>query len=160
MPRTITDNQRDQWSSVHRQALVLAEFFDGKASAFVGGQPLPMAGAIRAAAEPAHPFASRFAGLREALADLLEMASYLPASDLRELDAYVRVHLSIGLDDLQAKRLARIGAIRAKGKISTDEQFRLVKGRHEQIWDDPLRAEEAVVLAKLLEDYEKPKRRP
>jgi hypothetical protein len=154
MPKAITDEQREQWSSVHKQALVLAEFFDTKRNACGTGESVQMASAIRAAAEPAHPYASRFAGLREALADLLEMASYLAAVDLRELDAHVRIRLGVGLDDLQAKRLARIAAIRAKGKITTDEQFRLLKGRHEEISDDPSRAEEAVAIAKLTGAYE------
>jgi hypothetical protein len=154
MPKALTDEQREQWSSVHKQALVLAEFFDIKAKPLGTAESLQMASAIRATAEPAHPFASRFAGVREALADLLEIASYLPAVDLRELDAHVRTHLGIGLDNLQAKRLARIATIRAKGKITTDEQFRLLKGRHEEILDDPSRAEEAVAVAKLMEAYE------
>lgn len=159
MPKAITNEQRQQWSLVHKQALVLAEFFDIKATAF-GMDGLPSgASAIRAAAEPAHPFASRFAGLREALADLLENASYLSSGDLRELDVHVRNHLGVGLDDLQAKRLARIAKIRAKGRITSDEQFRLLKGRHEEIWDDSVRSGEAVVLNALMEEYESRKRR-
>jgi hypothetical protein len=154
MPKAITDEQREQWSSVHKQALVLAEFFDIKGSAFGTGHSRQMASAIRAAAAPAHPFASRLAGLRQALVDLLEMASYLNAGDLRELDAHVRIHLGIGLDNLQAKRLARIAVIRAKGKIATDDQFRLLKGRYEEIGDDPSRAEETLAIAKLMEAYE------
>jgi hypothetical protein len=159
MPKAITETQREEWSLVQKQALALAEFFDSKASAFGTGPSLQMASAIRAVAEPAHPFASRFAGLREALADLLENASYLSASDLRELDAHVRSRLGVSLDDLQAKRLARIAKIRAKGRITSDEQFRLLKGRHEEIWDDPLRMVEAVALNALIEEYEFRKRR-
>jgi hypothetical protein len=154
MPMAITNEQREQWSSVHKQALVLAEFFDIKASAFRTDHSLNWASAIRAAAEPAHPFARRFAGLRELLADLLENASYLSPADLRELDAHVRSHLGVGFDDLQVKRLARIATILAKGEITNDEQFRLLKGRHEEIWDDSLRAAEALSLNALLEEYE------
>jgi hypothetical protein len=146
MARAITDEQRAQWSAVHRQALVLAEFFDRK--------DLPLAAAIRQAAEPAHPFASRLAGLREALADLLEMSANLPPGDLRKLDHHVRAELGLGLDELQTGRLARIQEVRNRGKIKTDEQFRLLKGRHEQIWDDPSHSEEANALAALLDQYE------
>jgi hypothetical protein len=44
--------------------------------------------------------------------------------------------------------------VRNRGKIKTDEQFRLLKGRHEQIWDDPSHSEEANALAALLDQYE------
>lgn len=158
MAKAITDEQRDQWSSVHRQALALAEFFDRKAVQVSSVVSRPaMASAIRVAAEPSQPFARRFAGLREALSDLLEMSSYLPTADLRELESHVRAQLGIGLDELQSKRLARIASIVTKGRISTDEQFRLLKGRHDQIWDDPSRSEERAALTRLLDEYEKRK---
>ena len=96
MAREITEDQRKQWSAVHRQALTLAAFFDRKG--------LALTAAVRAAAEPSHPFGSRLAGLREALADMLEVSSDLVADDLRELDRHARLRLGISLDDLQAKR--------------------------------------------------------
>ncbi len=63
-------------------------------------------------------------------------------------------YLEINLDNLQGKRLAKIAALREKGSLSTDSQFRLVFGRVDQIWDDPNHSQEAVELQALLTAYE------
>jgi hypothetical protein len=60
----------------------------------------------------------------------------------------------LSLDDLQSERLARLAGIRAAGRITTDEQFRLVSSRVEQIWDDPERRDEFDALNRLMAAYE------
>ena len=146
MARPITDEQRREWAAVHREAMALAKYFDRHG--------LNYSATIAEATEPSHPFRARLAGLREARNDLLEMTVDLPPSELRTLDAFLRENIAVSLDELGGRRLLRLATLRGKGRLSTNEQFRLVKGRHEQIWDQPAFAEEASALYRLMDEYE------
>lgn len=61
------------------------------------------------------------------------MASELTGPELWELDQHLMRELGVSLDSLQVKRLEKITALRTKRAVTTDAQFRLVYGRHEQI---------------------------
>ncbi len=82
------------------------------------------------------------------------MTSDLTGHELRELDQYLRQKLRVSLDSLQVKRLEKIVALRQKGALTTDTQFRLIYGRHEQIWSDPAHEQEATELKALMVAYE------
>ena len=144
--KPLTDKQRQEWAAVYRETLALAGFMDRYAA--------NISEAIRKTEEPRHPFSSYLAGLKEAKKDLLEMASDLTGSELRELDQHLTQELGVSLDSLQVKRLEKITALRTKGTLTTDAQFRLVYGRHEQIWGDPVHEQEATELKALMVAYE------
>jgi hypothetical protein len=144
--KPLTDRQRQEWVAVHRETLALAGFM-------VRYVP-KLSEAIRKTAEPRHPFSSYLAGLKEARKDLLEMASDLTGHEIRELDQHLMQELGVSLDSLQVKRLEKITARRTKGALSTDAQFRLVYGRLEQIWGDPVHEQEATELKALMVAYE------
>jgi hypothetical protein len=55
---------------------------------------------------------------------------------------------------LPGTRAARIAAALSRGRLTTENQVRLVKGRYEEIWDDPTRAAEAEGLAALVNEWE------
>ncbi len=144
--KPLTEKQRQEWSAVYRETLALAEFMD---------RYVPkLSEAIRKTEEPRHPFSSYLAGLKESRKDLLEMASDLTGPELRELDQHLRQELGVSLDSLQVKRLEKIAALRQKGALTTDTQFRLIYGRHEQIWSDPAHEQEATELKALMFAYE------
>lgn len=54
-----------------------------------------------------------------------------------------RLSKVVDVCSLQDKRLEKIAALRTKGALTTDAQFRLVYGRHEHIWADPAYEQEA-----------------
>lgn len=144
--KPLTEKQRQEWAAVHRDTLALAGFMD---------RYVPkLSEAIRKTEVPRHPFSSYLAGLKEARKDLLEMASDLAGPELRELDQHLMQELGVSLDSLQVKRLEKITALRTKGALSTDAQFRLVYGRHEQIWGDPVNEQEVTELKALMVAYE------
>jgi len=144
--KPLTEKQRQEWSAVYRETLALAGFMD---------RYVPkLSESIRKAEEPRRPFSSYLAGLKESKNDLLEMAAELTGPELRELDQHLRQELGVSLDSLQVKRLEKIAALRTKGALTTDTQFRLVYGRHEQIWGDPAHEQEATELKALMVAYE------
>lgn len=144
--KPLTDKQRQEWAAVYRETLALAGFMDRYAANF--------SEAIRKTEEPRQPFSAYLAGLKEAKKDLLEMASDLTGPELRELDQHLMQELGVSLDSLQVKRLEKITALRAKGSLTTDAQYRLVYGRHEHIWSDPVHEQEATELKALMVAYE------
>lgn len=146
MSKPFTEEQRQAWSAVHGEVLALSEFMER----YVPG----VSEAIRHSQEPRHPFGRHLSGLKEARNDLLEMVSDLSGAELRELDLQLRQKLGLVLDTLQGKRLAKISAIRERGSISTDNQFRLVYGRVEQIWGDSAHLKKFEELQALLASYE------
>ena len=143
MPRRPAPEQQQEFDTLWAQVRAMAEFLQPE---WVASLEESMAGrrATRA----------NISGLREARTDLLEMASYLPGEQLRTLDAHLQQRCSTPLDQLQTKRLSRIADLREKGRITTDEQFRLAYGRVEQIWDNPAHAEEFTHLSTLMAAYE------
>lgn len=146
MPREITDAQREQWAAVHREVMALAQYFERHTPGVTA--------AAEDAREPRQPFRSALAGLREARNDLLECSEDLPGLAQRELDAHLRDRLGCSLDDLQERRLARLAKLRASGRLTTAEQYRLVAGRVEQIWNDASRRDEFDALSRLISVYE------
>ena len=149
MAKPITPEQRAEWEQVFREAKALA---DAIASVLPSAAGFPED--LEAEREPRQPFRQRLSGLRQARNDLLEWAGYAPAAALRKLDHHLKSSTGLSLDDLQSKRLAQLAKIRTAGRITTDEQFRLVYSRVEQIWDDPERREEFDSLNQLMTAYE------
>jgi hypothetical protein len=149
MARPITPEQRAEWDQVFREARALAGALAKLEPALAGLAP-----AIEAAREPGHPFRQRLSGLREARNDLLEIAGDASGDMQRRLDQRLKSAIGVSLDELQTERLARLAEVREAGRITTDEQFRLVSSRVEQIWDDEERREEFDALNRLMGDYE------
>jgi hypothetical protein len=98
-------------------------------------------------------------GMREALADELEALQDATGGQLRALDAMLQERAGVRLNDLQQRRLARLTAVRERGRITTEAQFRLVLARVDEVYADPTRAEEVAELNRLLADYETRPRR-
>lgn len=98
-------------------------------------------------------------GMREALADNLEDLQDYSGEQLRVLDALLQERAGVRLDGLQQRRLARLAAIRERGRISTEGQFRLVLARVDEVYADPERSGEVAELNGLLAEYETRPRR-
>lgn len=144
--RELTDAQRELWAAVHRELLALAEYFERYTPGLTAHAD--------DAREPRQPFTSALSGLTEGRNDLLEWSGDLPGLEQRALDAHLRARLGRSLDDLQERRIGRLAKLRASGRLTTDEDYRLALGRVEQIWDDPSRRDEIEVLNRLMSEYE------
>ena len=138
-----------------RETKALADAF----AELVPSSAADLVAAIGAAREPQQPFRQRLSGLRQARNDLLEWAGHASGAEMRKLDHHLRSSAGLTLDGLQSQRLAQLATIRNSARITTDEQFRLVYSRVEQIWDDEERREEFDALNRLMGDYDDRARR-
>ncbi len=94
------------------------------------------------------------AGMRMIRNDLVGSLVAFSAAQRRELDRRLREGPGATLDTLEAKHLERIAKVRAKGRITTEPQYYLLKERVEVIWDDPERRDEFQSLQAMLTEYE------
>lgn len=92
--------------------------------------------------------------LRMAYNDLVESTQGYSPQQLRQLDLLLHEQAGTSLDVLLEKRNARIRKIRERGRISSDEQYYLVREYFELIWDDASRWEESRALQALMSAYE------
>lgn len=93
-------------------------------------------------------------GWREVGDGLMEAKIALTGAQLRDLDAHLKSRCSVTLDDLQRKRLKRLADIRARGRVTSDEQCRFVLIRLDEIADVHIRSDEFTELQRLVTDYE------
>jgi hypothetical protein len=141
----VTD-RRAEYAALYQETLALAEFFDSITPG--------MRAAVESAATPQRPLGRAIAGLRGARSDLLVMSASLTGEQQRQLDAHVRKRLGVPLDSLQTRRLEKLSQLREEGRITSEEQWRLIRGRLDQIEGDPAFANEAIELASLAATYE------
>lgn len=93
-------------------------------------------------------------GLRMAYSDNNDMARDLLPSDLNELNQILREKFGYDLDKVNDMNLAKIKLIIKRGHIKTDDEFRLLLNRVEEIYADDNMKDEVEVLNKLMGDYE------
>lgn len=149
MPRSLSPERQRELDELRRLLLVFAEF----KSTFMSADMVQL---MIHGIETAYR-ARSFTGLRTARNDMVEMAQACTPDQLRQLDRLLREHASTSINELFEKRNARVRAIRERGRLSTDEQYYLVREYFEFIWDDPDRAEEAAELQRLMSAYEEGK---
>ena len=94
------------------------------------------------------------AGMRQGLHDLLTMASDLSGAQLRLVAAELRHRHGIELDSLQQRRLARLTIVRDRGRITSDEQWYLVRSRIDEISGFESQSAECEELQRLADGYE------
>ena len=93
-------------------------------------------------------------GWREARNDFLEASRGLSGAQLRELSMHLQAECGVTLDSLQGRRLKRLADLRARGELTTDEQYRLVMTRIDELGDDRAGRAELQDLVKLITEYE------
>jgi hypothetical protein len=93
-------------------------------------------------------------GMRQIARDLNEEARYLPKKDLDRLNAVLKEKFGEDLSENRKKDLVKIDRIRKRGRIRSENEFRLVKERTEEIWQDDDKEEENEALNKLLTEFE------
>ena len=146
MPRKLSPEHRLELESLYRVAASIAAWYDELAS-------LPNLPRMSATMHRVYK-ARDLRGLRMAYNDLVEMTRAANATQRRDLDARLRVEANTSLMALDQKTVERIQRIRARGKVTSDEQYYLVREHVEFIATNPGRADEARELLGLLEAYE------
>jgi hypothetical protein len=93
-------------------------------------------------------------GMRTIARDDNEQARGMNPADLGRLNGLLREKFGEDLSDNMRKDLVKIGKIRHRGKIRTEDEFRLVQGRVDEIWQDATKKDEMDALNQLLNDFE------
>ena len=86
--------------------------------------------------------------------DLVEMTNAGSATQRRDLDALLRVEANTSLEALHAKTVRRVDRVRVRGKLTSEEQYYLVREHVESLADAPERAAEVQQLWALLHEFE------
>jgi len=133
-------------------ATAIAEWYDELASSPAASR---MADAIRGVYD-----ARDLRALRMAYNDLVEIPRAASAAQRRELDHRLRTQANTSLEALDGRMADRIRRIRARGRVTSEEQYYLVREHVEFIATLPERANEACELLALLDAYEQHSKRP
>lgn len=145
MPRRLSPERQHELDILREVFIVFGAYLD---------EQVPVPGhSWRTLVESVHSRGD-LAGMRMVRNDLIAMLVAFSAAQRRELDRRLREGAGTTLDALETKHVDRIAKLRAKGRITTEPQYYLVKERIEVIWDDPGRTEEFQTLQGMVEDYE------
>jgi hypothetical protein len=145
MPRKLSPEHQLELESLYRILSTIGEWFDG-----LSGMP-----AISLLDAMAKAYEERdLTGLRAARNDLLAMTSAASPSQRKQLDELLRQRAGTTLLALQDKQRARIARIRARGKVTSEEQYYLVREHVEFLSGDPAAAAEVGELSAMIHDFE------
>lgn len=92
-------------------------------------------------------------GLRSSINDYNEDARDLTPAEFEELNAILREKFGEDLVHNRQKDLAKIKRIVKRGKINNEDEFRLLKGRIDELLEEE-KIEEAQLLDKLMFEFE------
>lgn len=92
-------------------------------------------------------------GLRSSINDYNEDARDLTPAEFEELNAILREKFGEDLVHNRQKDLAKIKRIIKRGKINNEDEFRLLKGRIDELLEEE-KVEEAQLLDKLMFEFE------
>ena len=92
-------------------------------------------------------------GLRSSINDYNEDACDLTPSEFEELNAILREKFGEDLVHNRQRELAKIKRIIKRGKINNEDEFRLLKGRIDELLEES-QFEEAQLLDKLMFEFE------
>ena len=146
MPRTLSHEHHLELERRFRVARVFGEFWDSRGA-------LPPEQGLRAALQRTYD-ARDLRGMRLAEADLLAMSAAATVAERRALESLLRERSGVSLDDLMERHLAKIRRLQVRGRLTSEEQYCMVRERVEFIAGDPERLSEYHQLAGMLTAYE------
>ena len=147
MPRRLAPEKQLELDTLARFLGVIAAFAD---TLMTGGARSETLAAVVAKTHAD----KNLRGLRMVHADLLAMTAAMTAAHRRELNAQLRDRAGVSLLSLLERQGQRIARLRARGKLTSEQQYYLVREHIELLMDDPARADELRELQGLLEDFE------
>ena len=147
MPRRLAPEKQLELDSLARVLGVIAAFSDTLMAGDARSETL--------AAVVAKAYAEKnLRGLRMVQGDLLAMTAAMTAAQRRELDSQLRNRAGVSLLSLLERQRERVARLRARGKLTSEQQYYLVREHIELLMDDPAHAAELTELRGLLEDFE------
>ena len=146
MPRRLRPEQKLELDSLYRVVGVITAWYDELASEQLRGQ---MTSAMQRAYD-----GRDLRGMRMAYNDLVEMTNAADVAQRRDLDARLRAQAQTSLEALHTKKTQRVQRIRARGKITSEEQYYLVREHVEFNFDAPDKAVEVQELVTMLHAFE------
>jgi hypothetical protein len=146
MSRRVSPEKQLELDSLYRVVAVIAEWLDEHMSEQLRGQWLT---ATRKAYSDGD-----LRGIRMMYNDLVEMTNEADAQERRVLDGRLRARAGTNLEILQVKMAERIERIRKRGKLTSEEQYYLVREHVEFIFDTPGRSGEVEQLLTMMNDFE------
>ena len=141
----------DQLATLQAQASAVVDALEAVVPEY---RSLGLSAAFRRAAPAGVPRRSLSAGMRQGLDDVLTMVGHLSGAQIRAVAAELRSRHHMELDSLQQRRLRRVAAVRARGRIASDAQWYLIRSRIDEIEGLDTHAEEREALQHLADAYE------
>jgi hypothetical protein len=93
-------------------------------------------------------------GLRMCVSDLREWVSYAPPADRQRVHERLLAKVGHGLYEVDLARNKRLASILKRGRIATDNEFRLLMARVDEIYEDEGKQAEVNRINELLSEYE------
>ena len=93
-------------------------------------------------------------GLQMMFNDLVAMIPAATPAERRELDSQLQDQAGVSLGSLLERQFAQVDRLLQRGKLTSEQQYYLVREHVDFIADDPGRAEDVAKLYALLEAYE------
>ena len=147
MPRRLSPEQNLERERLFRVLSVVGTYLDSQMGLSPEGETLAKA--------TARAYEARnLRGLRMMEGDLGGLLQAASPTQRREVDRLLRERAGTSLSALMEKQFAQIRRLRQRGKLTSEQQYYLVREHVEFIADDAERASEAAELYALLEEYE------
>jgi len=146
MPRRLQPEKQLELDSLYGVVAVITEWYDDLASGDLRGQ---WTAVMRRAYEDRD-----LRGMRMAYNDLVEMTKAADTEQRRDLDARLRARANTSVALLHNKTAQRVERIRTRGKITSEEQYYLVREYVAFSHGTPEMEAEAQQLFKMLHDFE------
>ena len=147
MTRKLSPEKQLELESLHKVAAVISAWLDSKHPA-----PLPDGG-FAGATERAFARGD-LRGLRMAHNDLIASLEAASPDEKREIDDLLRRRAGVSIGTLLARRFQRVGRILARGELTSEEQYYLVREYVEFAEHDPSKADEVGRLWRMLQAFE------
>lgn len=97
-------------------------------------------------------------GMRMIYKDYNDMTTDLTPNDQSELNQILKDKFGFDLSNVNDKNLKKIQQIIHRGHLNSDEEFRLLSNREDEIYADDSKKDETATLQKLMKDYEDEKK--
>jgi len=149
MARSLGAKQLQELETLRSKCLAVLDFFEGRS---LGSE---LATSMRSSVQRAYA-ARDITGLRAGWTDLAEWHRELPELEQQQLARLLQSEAGADIRAERAAEVRRIGEILARGALRTEEEYRLVRGRIDEIYVDPDRADEVHRLNALLRTYSPP----
>lgn len=147
MPRKPSPQKQLELESLHRVATVLAAFIDSRFPT-----PLPdggFSGAIQRAFERGD-----LRGLRMAHNDLVASLEAASAAEKRDIGVLLQERAGVSVTTLLQRRFQMIERILARGRLTSEEQYYLVREYVELAEHDSSKADEVIRLWQMMHTFE------